>query len=207
MAPSLSILCFGNSLTAGFYQYGLQYHPYSEKLKERLKEAFPSHTIRIDVDGVPGDLVITPPGRFLTRMQDDCSKTSYDWVIVLGATNDLGRGYPCWKIFPALKEAWQVALDSGAQILALTVPECAAVNKRLDTARAELNSLILNHSDERFHAFDLHKHVPYHSSTENFRELIFDDGLHLTAEGYDLVGNVVADHLIPLLSSRDAGEQ
>ena len=57
------------------------------------------------------------------------------------------------------------------------------------------------------HAFDLHKHVPYHNATENFRELIFDDRLYLTAEGYDLVGNVVTDHLIPLLSSRDSGEE
>lgn len=72
MAPALSILCFGNSLTAGFHQYGLEYHPYAEKLEERLKEVFPSHAIRIDVDGVPGDLVITPPGRFLTRMQEKC---------------------------------------------------------------------------------------------------------------------------------------
>lgn len=46
------------------------------------------------------------------------------------------------------------------------------------------------------HAFDLHKHIPYHSATEDFRELIFDDGLHLTAEGYDLVGDLVADWLI-----------
>lgn len=63
--------------------------------------------------------------------------------------SDLGRGFPCSRIFPALKEAWKVALDSGAHILALTVPECAVVNKRLDSARDELNGLILNHCEER----------------------------------------------------------
>ena len=30
------------------------------------------------------------------------------------------------------------------------------------------------------------KHIMYHSATEKFRELIFNGGLYLTAEGYDL---------------------
>lgn len=70
-------------------------------------------------------------------------------MLIKRTASDLGRGYPCSKIFPALKEAWKVALDSGAKILALTVPECAAINKRLDSARDELNALILNHDEER----------------------------------------------------------
>lgn len=62
--------------------------------------------------------------------------------------SDLGHGYPCDRIFPALEDAWNVALNSGANLLALTVPECAAVNKRLDEKRAELNSKILGYQRE-----------------------------------------------------------
>lgn len=76
MSKSLSILCFGNSLTAGYYNYGLAYHPYAWKLEERLKAAFPTHTIRIDVDGLPGDMVNSPPGRFLPRLEQKCKPSS-----------------------------------------------------------------------------------------------------------------------------------
>jgi lysophospholipase L1-like esterase len=51
-------------------------------------------------------------------------------------------------------------------------------------------------------AFDLHGKVPYHNATEEFRKKIWDDGLHLTAEGYKLVGEVVGGHLIALLKDR-----
>lgn len=86
MTKKLVILCFGNSLTAGYYCYGLHYHPYAGKLRETLKAAYPDTEIKIDVDGVPGDLAISPPGRFLRRIQDKCFSTQYDWVIVLGGT-------------------------------------------------------------------------------------------------------------------------
>ncbi|KAA8645628.1 hypothetical protein EYZ11_003466 [Aspergillus tanneri] len=203
MSKKLSILCFGNSLTAGYYHFGLEYHPYAWKLESRLKSALPSHTIRVDVEGLPGDKVICPPGCFLPRLQQMCAKTSYDWVIILGGTNDLGYGYQCSKIFSALKDAWEVALNAGAHVLALTVPECSAVNKRLDASREELNSKILSHSCEKFHAFDLHKEVPYHSATEELKEKLWDDGLHMTSDGYDLVGNLVGDHLLGLLGLCD----
>jgi hypothetical protein len=42
MTQSLSILCFGDSLTAGFYHHGLEYHPYAKKLYECLQTAFPT---------------------------------------------------------------------------------------------------------------------------------------------------------------------
>lgn len=72
MTKELTILCFGNSLTAGFYHYGLEFHPYAWKLEERLKAAFPSYKIRVHIDGLPGDLAISPPGRFLPRLQSKC---------------------------------------------------------------------------------------------------------------------------------------
>lgn len=53
---SLSILCFGDSLTQGFHNYGLGESPYSETLEEKLRGAFPDWKIRIHTSGVPGDL-------------------------------------------------------------------------------------------------------------------------------------------------------
>jgi hypothetical protein len=86
MTERLSILCFGDSLTAGFYRHGLGCHPYAKKLHECLQAAFPTAEFLIEVDGAPGDLVTSPPGSFLSRIQGKCLTKKYDWVIVLGGT-------------------------------------------------------------------------------------------------------------------------
>lgn len=76
----LTILCFGNSLTAGFRSYGIEPdHPYALTLKEQLLSAELDASVLggdglvdIDVEGQPGDLVNCPPGRFLERMKRRC---------------------------------------------------------------------------------------------------------------------------------------
>ncbi|OJJ49098.1 hypothetical protein ASPZODRAFT_13835 [Penicilliopsis zonata CBS 506.65] len=195
----ISILCFGNSLTAGYFHFGLEYHPYALRFKERLQAAFPSQAFTVDVEGLSGDLVITPPGCYLARMQARFSSKTYDWVICLGGTNDLGYGYDSSKIFTGLQASWNVALSHGARVLALTIPECEVVNKVLDRRRNEVNAAILAHQAEGFYSFDLHAKVPFHSMSEEQRSDIWDDGLHLTDIGYDLVGDLVAEHLVKLL--------
>ncbi|KAJ6007863.1 hypothetical protein N7540_011839 [Penicillium herquei] len=224
--PRLSILCFGNSLTAGFFHFGLEYHPYDEKFKEVLTEKFPELKVFTTVAGLPGDLVVFP-GSFLGRMKDKCSKVKYDWVICLGGTKfvsslyfsyfhwlvtDIGRptsdsdlGYQrnVDEIYTGLQEAWNIALESGAKVLALTIPECKARSEKLDSARAQLNAAILAHEQKDFYAFDLCRAIPYHDASEEFVEQIFDDGLHLTEEGYDLMGTVIAEHFAPLYAANE----
>jgi hypothetical protein len=99
MTQSLSILCFGDSLTAGFYHHGLGYHPYAKKLYECLQAAFPTAEFMIEVDGAPGDLVTSPPGSFPSRIQGKCVTKKYDWVIVLGGTKWVNLIYPIHCIF------------------------------------------------------------------------------------------------------------
>lgn len=72
MAKSIHILCFGASLTAGYTKSGVLYHPYANTLKSTLKAAFPSVVIIIDVQGLSGDQVISPPGGFLPRIDILC---------------------------------------------------------------------------------------------------------------------------------------
>jgi hypothetical protein len=76
----LRILCFGNSLTAGFRSYGIEPdHPYAITLREQLLSAELDASllggdgrVDIDVEGQPGDLVNCPPGSFLERMKRRC---------------------------------------------------------------------------------------------------------------------------------------
>jgi hypothetical protein len=43
--------------------------------------------------------------------------------------------------------------------------------------------------------------------SEEDRERFWDDGLHLTDQGYDLMGELIADRLVELLKSKKEGEE
>lgn len=82
-------------------------------------------------------------------LQGRKAKIKYDWIIILGGTNDLGHGLKPDDIFAGLEKTYKVALDHGASILAMTVPECAAVSKSLDERRERLNTLIKERKGDR----------------------------------------------------------
>jgi lysophospholipase L1-like esterase len=86
MPKKVSILCFGDSLTSGYYGHGLESNPYARNLKRCLQAEFRNTDISVDVDGLPGDLVISPPGVFLSRIQEKYAEKHYDWMIILGGT-------------------------------------------------------------------------------------------------------------------------
>ncbi|KZL69126.1 GDSL-like lipase/acylhydrolase, partial [Colletotrichum tofieldiae] len=123
------------------------------------------------------------------------SQTTYDWVIVLGGTNDLAYNVPPERIFESLRRVYDSAIAKGGKVLALTVPECAVKDDELDSRRRRLNNTILSHQSPNYHAFDLNPRIPYHSLTERERQRYWDDGLHLTAAGYDWMGTHVAEAL------------
>jgi lysophospholipase L1-like esterase len=194
------VLCFGDSLTAGFSFYGSIFHPYAWNMKSWFEAAMPSITVIADVEGLSGDLAISPPGTFYPRIEDrfENLEIAYDWVVVLGGTNDLGRGYKASQIYPALQRVWNTALNHGAKVLALTVIECGVCDPRLDERRDALNKMIKEHKAEGYYTLDLHAKIPYFSMPEARRKEIWDDGVHFTPEGYDLMGSIIANRLMEL---------
>jgi len=196
---TLKILCFGDSLTAGYSNYGTNYHPYAEHLKLALQVAFPSTSIETVVEGMSGAQV---RGQYTGRLNRVCREVKgepYDWIIILGGTNDLGWGGEVQDMFEALHKVWDMALETGANVLALTVIECAVRSDKLLKKRDELNDLIAEHEADRLYHMDLCKAIPYFAMEEKKRDIIWDDGLHLTAEGYDMMGDAIGAHLVELL--------
>lgn len=70
-AKTIRILCFGDSLTAGYSCSGTVYHPYEEKLVQMVEMAFPEYEVESLEDGMDGDLV-SSRGSFLPRMTRRC---------------------------------------------------------------------------------------------------------------------------------------
>jgi len=93
--PKLRILCFGDSLTAGYSSWGSVHHPYNEVLENMLSMAYPDLKIVTAEDGMSGSTV---KHGFQTRMNEqfleprnkkedkDEDGKRYDWAIVLGGT-------------------------------------------------------------------------------------------------------------------------
>ena len=53
---------------------------------------------------------------------------------------------------------------------------------------------------------DLCRAIPYFAMEEAQRDSIWDDGLHLTEKGYEMMGDAIAAHLIKLLQSLGVAE-
>ena len=58
---------------------------------------------------------------------------------------------------------------------------------------------LLTSSQTRSHTFDLHDAVPYFSMSEADRERYWDDAVHFTPDGYDLIGQKVGQALVSML--------
>ncbi|UPK99088.1 hypothetical protein LCI18_010023 [Fusarium solani-melongenae] len=194
---TLRILCFGDSLTSGYFAWGMGSHPYALKLEDRLTGAFPDVDFEVVADGQPGDIASFE--RFRKRMEAAWRKKTFDWTIILGGTNDIAYAIPPAQIFEALKSIYDIALSKEHKVLALTVPECESKGERGIQSRHELNQMILNNKDTNYYSFDLHAHIPFHSLSEADREKYWDDGLHLRDDGYDWMGNHIAGALIDIL--------
>lgn len=108
LPKAFRLLAFGASLTEG-YVGGLHTYPYAAYLKAPLEALFPKDTtVEIIIDGEGGDRAVSPPGRFLPRLRRDCENKGkeggYDWVLIMGGTNDLGAGTKPELVYEGLSE-------------------------------------------------------------------------------------------------------
>lgn len=69
----IKILCFGDSLTAGYSDYGMTMTPYGLWMIDKLEAHWPENTVNVVIEGMSGDLV-GPPGSFLRRLTKKCRK-------------------------------------------------------------------------------------------------------------------------------------
>lgn len=197
----LRILAIGDSLTEGYHKSGYEFHPYAKHLTDLLDSA--KISVQIKEKGISGERVVPQMLKRFRRILE--TEESYDWVIILGGTNDVGNRIPAERIFKeGLQPMYEACLnrtDRKMKLAAMTVIQNAfnAPTSKDDENRQLLNTMIRDYvaqskDQDRIVLVDLDKGIPYHSlrdATE--KKQFWDDGLHLTPAGYDLMAKLIFD--------------
>ncbi len=53
------------------------------------------------------------------------------------------------------------------------------------------------------YTWDFNKKIPYWAIPEDERQEIWDDNVHLTAKGYDLMGRMIAERIVEIIQSNE----
>jgi lysophospholipase L1-like esterase len=196
------IVCFGDSLTAGFQSPTAENPmgretPYGHYLQEWL-----GASAEIQVRGICGELT----GEMVIRFRRDVLQQQPSHVVLLGGTNDLGWNAQPAEIMKNLVKMYESARASQVMPIPVTVPSIrvdaagegpdaeAWIRQHL-SLRIELNGLIQEYA--------LSKGLPWinlfmatvESTTGQLAAQYSNDGLHLTTAGYRLLAQLLYDQV------------
>ena len=123
-SPIPLIICFGDSLTAGFQTPTPQHPtgsetPYGDFLQERLGDR-----AQIQVSGICGELT----GEMVLRFRQDVLAHKPAYVVILGGTNDLGWNAQPQEIMRNLVKLYEQALADRITLVPVTVPSIRVEN-------------------------------------------------------------------------------
>lgn len=200
--PSPLILCFGDSLTAG-YQTPSPGHasdgdtPYGHVLQDYLEERG-----RVEVSGICGEVT----GEMVLRFRATVLDRRPQMVIILGGTNDLGWNADPAEIMRNLIKMYESARASSIVPVPVTVPsirvdlgednpDAAAWVAEHIQRRQRLNALIADYAERKGL-----RYVDLFAATAEPESLMLaqpysNDGLHLTTGGYRVFGRLVYEQL------------
>lgn len=207
---ALRIVCYGDSLTAGFCNRGRSFQPYGRTLSAILEKlALPSSvsvcglcgkTARQMVEGLRWQTLndyLDNKGPGLERMLSDCRP---DLAIILAGTNDLLRGASPESVLSDVRKLHASCHAAGVPTIALIPPV-----KKLGSARTmqqRAASLLVEWSKTIplvVATFDVEKLVPRKPAG-----LWDSDEVHMAASGQDALGERLGERLacLPMLAQR-----
>ena len=151
--------------------------------------------------GVSMEILVPSMTQRLGRLLKEASQP-YDWVIILGGTNDLGTGLKGDKLLPHLLALHDSAKETGAQTMALALPqyinELKPGNEGYRGEKAKVNDGLkayCEQSSSKTVWVDLWNGLPFGALPAEERVLYWVDGLHMTPRGYDKMAQLIFDSL------------
>ena len=198
------VLCYGDSLTAGYKEMGLSFHPYAGRLKALLGASY-----EVEHVGLCGWTTIQMHDALdAGRSEDVCGKNwgaglrarlqdaarrgePVDVVCILAGTNDLGDvlqgSSSVERVCGALAALHSAARDAGCATIAMTVPEHGqeGMFAELRVVRETINAWIKSQ-----HAF-ISSTVDIAAGLPQARRELWDDSLHFSTLGYDTLAELL----------------
>jgi lysophospholipase L1-like esterase len=196
------VVCFGDSLTAGFQSPSVENPagnetPYGVFLQEMI-----GHSMQIVISGVCGELT----AEMVMRFRRDVIRRRPTHVIILGGTNDLGWNAQTQDIMRNLVKMYEQARADRIVPVPVTVPSIRVegTNDSRDAQlwvgehlarRRQLNALILQYADlHQLPRIDLFGET-VEPETQQLAEVYSNDGLHLTTAGYRKFAQLVYEQV------------
>jgi lysophospholipase L1-like esterase len=206
MIRSSLVICFGDSLTAGF-QSPTRENPSGQETPYGL---FLQHSLggvaQVRTSGICGELT----GEMVMRFRRDVLDHKPGYVPLLGGTNDLGWNASPSEIMRNLVKMYEQTLAVSGMPIPITVPSIRVEDSQDSfegrewiadhlERRRELNRSIREYAaSKNMPCVDLFS-ATVDASSGQLAEIYSNDGIHFTTAGYRLFADEVARVLVPLL--------
>ena len=188
--PLPLIVCFGDSLTAGWQSPLSGVSPAPETPPGKFLQARLKGRAAVSVYGVCGELTAEMVARFRREALSLRPASS----VILGGTNDLGWNVPPKDILRNLLTMYEDARREGVQAVAVTVPSIRGFDDQIPRRR-ELNALIAGAcADRGIPCVDLFT-ATAEAETQRLAGPYSNDGLHLTTAGYELLATLLYEQV------------
>lgn len=197
---SRRILCYGDSLTAGFFSGGTRFEPYARALLRELSAAGVScevslcghsgRTTREMVEAANSTLrdVVGLQGKGLSRILQE--NGPFDLVLIMAGTNDMGYGAQQDEILERLRSLHEVSHRCGVDTVVLAPPPAPHSGAGREVIRQRLVRLLhrmAGTTDRIVACVDPADYLP--ASETRFWD---PDGLHFSPAGSRQLGKCLA---------------
>lgn len=209
------VLTFGDSITTGYYRNGRAHHPYSIQLERLLNERYsadvgdnvknpvtvcesgqpqPKRLVTVIEAGEDGDFTSSMCTRLTAKLE--LFPVKFRYACLLGGLNDMEPDDPnlAVSIVANLKAMSDTLLQATCEaVFVATVPVCAfdAQIQWYKEAKDSVNSLLRCFARDTPNVFlvDLNSRLNYLALDDDHRKLLWDDSLHFTPTGYDILAD------------------
>ncbi len=203
------IVCFGDSLTAGFQSPTVGNPQGAETPYGQFLQELTGPSVRVSVSGICGELT----GEMAIRFRSAVLAHQPSYVVILGGTNDLGWNAAPSDIMRNLLKMYELAMAAGITPVLVTVPSMRMGDdlhndegrrwfaQHLDRRR-QLNGMILGYAELKgLVAVDLFT-ATAESATQQLAAPCSSDGLHLNTAGYRLFAQLLYDQVFAKVVSK-----
>ena len=200
------LLCFGDSLTEGWYHTGFAFHPYTIRLNElfaqEAKTCASSSGIELMNKGISGEVVNSEMMNRLPTILEN--QGIFDFAIILGGTNDLAslQAAKDYDLAKSIKSLHQMAHAKGIKTCAVTIPQTGfdMLPYAVDYVkyREDVNNEIRDFASKNptlVCLCDLSLKLPRYGLSKNEFAEYWDDELHFTPKGYDRMAELIFEDI------------